>query len=229
MKRVFGKKKEKVPAPSLNDASSKIDERITSLDETIKKLDNELRKYKEQLKKAKGPTATRIKQRAMQTLQRKRNYEKQRDQLAGQQFNIQSTTMAIESVQNTVTTVAAMKEATSTLKSEFKKININEVEDIVDDLADEMDDIDEINEIMGRSYGVPDDLDEEDLDAELACLEDELEDELGEDEQVSAPEYMQNPLPTEPSTIPVGENEAVDDYGLPVAQAGTEQSTAQIT
>ena len=37
-----------------------------------------------------------------------------------------------------------------------------------------LEDVGEISEILGRSYGMPDGVEEEDLDAELACLEDEL-------------------------------------------------------
>ena len=44
-----------------------------------------------------------------------------------------------------------------------------------------MEDMNEVNEALGRNYGVSDDLDEADLDAELAGLEDELEG-LGEEE-----------------------------------------------
>jgi charged multivesicular body protein 5 len=36
-------------------------------------------------------------------------------------------------------------------------------------------DMNEINDIMGRSYGINEDVTDEDLEAELACLEDELE------------------------------------------------------
>jgi len=36
-----------------------------------------------------------------------------------------------------------------------------------------LEDVGEISEILGRSYGMPDGIEEEDLDAELACLEDE--------------------------------------------------------
>lgn len=35
-----------------------------------------------------------------------------------------------------------------------------------------LEDVGEISEILGRSYGMPDGIEEEDLDAELACLED---------------------------------------------------------
>lgn len=48
--------------------------------------------------------------------------------------------------------VAAMKDASKTLKAEVKKIDINKVEDLTDDMADMMEDMNEINDIMGRSY-----------------------------------------------------------------------------
>lgn len=61
-------------------------------------------------------------------------YETQRDQLANQQFNIDQTAFAIDSVKNTQTTVAAMKEASKTLKKEQKKINLNEIENMQDEM-----------------------------------------------------------------------------------------------
>lgn len=48
--------------------------------------------------------------------------------------------------------VAAMKDASKTLKAEVKKIDINKVEDLTDDMADMMEDMNEINDVMGRSY-----------------------------------------------------------------------------
>jgi charged multivesicular body protein 5 len=55
-------------------------------------------------------------------------YEKQRDQLAGQAFNVEQTSFAIDSVKDTQTTIAAMKAASVTLKSEAKKIKIDDIE-----------------------------------------------------------------------------------------------------
>jgi len=42
-----------------------------------------------QMSKAKGPAANAIKQRAMQTLKRKKMYEAQRDNLSAQSFNVE--------------------------------------------------------------------------------------------------------------------------------------------
>ena len=61
-------------------------------------------------------------------------YEQQRDQLQGQQFNIDQTSFAIETVRSTQTSVAAMKVATKTLKKENKKISLAEIEDMQDEM-----------------------------------------------------------------------------------------------
>jgi charged multivesicular body protein 5 len=134
MHRLFGKSKAKVEAPTLEDTSGGIGSRIGDIEKKIDGLDNELRKYKEQLKKANGATATNIKKRAMDVLKRKRMYEAQRDQLANQQFNIDQTSFAIETVKSTHTTVAAMKMASKTLKKENKKISLDDIEDMQDEM-----------------------------------------------------------------------------------------------
>ena len=82
----------------------------------------------------------------------------------------------------------------------------------------------EISESLGRSFGVPDDIDEDELDAELACLGDEFEEEL--DEEISNPTYLQDSgMPHVPVSKPavnlqtnhdVATNNRVDEFGLPV-------------
>jgi len=226
MRRIFGKPVEKPPPPSLGDASGRIDSRVSAIDEKIAKLDIELRKYKDQLKKAKGPTATNIKRRAMETLKRKKMYEQQRDQMAAQSFNIEQTAFAIDSIKDSQVAVEAMKDAAKTLKAEHKKINLDQVEDLQDDLAEMHEDMEELNEVMGRSYGLPDELDEADLDAELACLEDELE---GlEEEEAGVPSYLPSAPTAEAGGIGAAEEPAaavpaaadgVDEFGLPMAPA----------
>ena len=77
-----------------------------------------------------------------------------------------------EGLKETATTVAAMKDANKDLKKQFKKININQVEDMQDDMADLLEQAEEIQNAMGRSYNT-DDIDEADLEAELAAMEDD--------------------------------------------------------
>ncbi len=71
----------------------------------------------------------------------------------------------------------------------------------------------EINEAMGRSYAVPDDIDESDLMAELDGLEDDLgAEELGAG---GVPSYMQEPDLNLP-TAPTQEAKPEAELGLPL-------------
>ncbi|OLY84685.1 Charged multivesicular body protein 5 [Smittium mucronatum] len=69
-------------------------------------------------------------------------------------------------------------------------------------MADLLEDTNEIQELMGRSYNIPENVDEQDLDAELEALEAEwtYEQEHGIDSSV--PSYLDNApkLPTSAET-----------------------------
>lgn len=149
MHRLFGKKKAPGPAPpTLADASTGVGKRVTALDEKIAALDKELLRFKTQLKQTPAGVAQNgIKRRAMETLKRKKMYEQQRDMVAGQQFNLDSTAFMMDSVKDTQTVVAALKAASTQVKAEHKKIDINQIEDVQDDLEDMFEDMNEINEV----------------------------------------------------------------------------------
>lgn len=179
MHRLFGKSKPAqaaaAPAPSLGDANASMNKRIAEMDSQIKGFDDELRRYKEQMARLTGSSHQTVKNRAMQTLRRKMQIESQRDALTSQVMNVERTVFALETAKDTQTTVNALREATKQLKVEHEKISISEVEDIQDDLAELLQDQEDLQEILGRSYGLPDGLDEADLEAELAGLEAEFE------------------------------------------------------
>ncbi|GKZ00671.1 hypothetical protein MPSEU_001019200 [Mayamaea pseudoterrestris] len=215
MNRVFGKKKATGPAPSLEDASTGINARIDGMDSKIEGLDKELRDFKNKIKTCKTPAAKKqLQKRALETLKRKRMYEKQRDMASAQAFNIDQTAFSLESSKATVSTVAAMKAANKELKNVIRKdLDIDDVDGLADEMAELMDDFNEINEALGQNFATPDDIDEADLDAELDMLGDELEDLVGEE---SVPSYL---MPAMPSVTP-GQKEE-DEYGLPSAPIGT--------
>lgn len=207
---------------TLNYATTKIEDRVKQLDKKIKELDQELMRYNQKINKANASVKQGIQKRALAVLKRKRMYEQQRDNLTNQAFNIEQTSFAIETVKDTQKTLEAMKSATVTLKTEHEKINIDEIEDMQDDLADLLEDQEEMNEIISRSYATPEYLDEDDLNAELAGLEDEFEG-IDLEEEVSAPVSMPlNPInPPETVFSASGNKEdapkvAVDQYNLPI-------------
>ncbi|KAI8835894.1 Snf7 family, partial [Chytridium lagenaria] len=196
--RIFGTSKPKVPKPTVNDAIRETDGRADAVEVKIKKLDAELIKYKDQLKKMREES---VKQKALRIVKQKKLYEGQRDQLMQQSFNMEQANMATENLKNTMVTVEAMKSANKELKTQYKKINLDKIEKIQDEMEDLLEQANEIQETLGRSYALPDDIDEADLEAvELEALEDDLL----EDED-AVPSYLQDE-PELPETSSIDPN-----------------------
>lgn len=151
-------------------------------------------------------------------LKQKRLYEGQREQLYNQQFNVEQTAFALQSMQDSVETVQAMKVAGKELKTtlKHKDLRIESIERMQDDLVDMLDMQNEINDILGQTYAVPDDIDEDELLGELDALEGELADELAEGGG-AVPAYMQEPeLPDMPSAPARPLHEDFDAPSVPV-------------
>jgi len=184
MRRIFGTSKPAAPVPTLDEATAKVDTRVGGIEEKIKKLDQELHGYKDKMSKSKPGTGPHnlMKQRALKVLKQKKMYENQRDQLMSQSFNMEQANFATQSKRDTVTTVGAMKTANVELKKQFKNIKIDDIEDMQDEMTDLLEQSNEIQESLGRSYDVGD-VDESELEDELAALGDELDFE-------SSPSYL---------------------------------------
>ncbi|KAI0221175.1 Vacuolar protein-sorting-associated protein 60 [Massospora cicadina] len=114
-------------------------------------------------------------------------YNAQRDQIQAQVFSMEQTQFTTENIKNTVTTVQAMKDTSKELKREFKRVNIDQIESLQDELADLMEESSYVQEALSTTYNVPDDIDENELEAELDALGQELEYEDAEE----TPAYLQ--------------------------------------
>uniref|UniRef100_A0A7S1HQ88 Charged multivesicular body protein 5 n=2 Tax=Eukaryota TaxID=2759 RepID=A0A7S1HQ88_9EUKA len=205
MKRIFGVRKEKAPPPSLDDATTNINARGDNVDARIAKLDQQLAKYKAQISKMRpGASQDAVKRRALVILKQKRMYEGQREQLYQQSFNLENAAFAAQNIKDNITQVQAMKAAHKDFKKAFKakELDIDYIDNMQDDMMDMMEMTNEINESLGRTYAVPDDVDESDLMDELDALELELGDEEAEGAE-GEPSYLQD-----------------DDIGLPSAPTG---------
>lgn len=228
MRRIFGAKRDKPPAPTLTDVSTNMDARGGNLDERIKKLDAELIKHREAIKKLRpGPAQEAAKQRALRVLRQKKMYEGQRNQLYDQQFNLEQVAFTQESMKDTADQVKAMKAANQGLKTAFKSndLDIDKIEALQEEMADLMDMNTEIQESLARQYAVPEDLDEENLMDELDALEEDL---AAEAESGAVPSYLQedtlpdvptgvteDPAPANPEAAVAYPAVQTDMYGLP--------------
>ncbi|EGF79497.1 hypothetical protein BATDEDRAFT_12280 [Batrachochytrium dendrobatidis JAM81] len=197
MNRIFGTSKPQAPKPTITDAITSADARVDSAEVKMRKLDAELMKYKEQMKGMRdGPGKNAVKQKAMRVLKQRKLYEGQRDQIMQQTFNMEQASMATENLKSTMVTLDAMQSANKELKKQYKQVNLSKIEVVYYEMEDLLEQANEIQETIGRSYGLPDDVDEADLEAELDALGDDLN---LEDEEV--PSYLQEPeyVPEMPS------------------------------
>lgn len=140
------------------------------------------------------------------------SYEGQLEQLQQQTFNMEQAQMTTENLTGTMATVDAMQTANKQMRKQYGKIDIDKIDSIQDDMQDLIESATEIQETLGRSYGVPDEIDEADLEAGMSCLLcsflanrnyaelDALGDDLNEIDET--PSYLQNPDSNPPETIP---------------------------
>ncbi|CAH2074111.1 unnamed protein product [Thlaspi arvense] len=205
---------------------SGINKRGESVEDKVKRLDVELCKYKEQIKRTRpGPAQEAIKARAMRVLKQKKMYEGQRDMLYNQTFNLDQVSFAAEGLKDAQQTMTALKSANKELKGMMKTVQIQDIDNLQDEMMDLMDVSSEIQETLGRSYNVPDDIDEEDLMGELDALEADMGNETEAD---GVPSYLQPdmepdpadeldlpPAPNRRTGAPPGRTQAEDEWGLP--------------
>ena len=97
-------------------------------------------------------------------------YEAQIAQLTQQTFNMESAAIATDNLRNTMATLEAMKVANKEIKKQYGKIDIDKIENMHYDMEELLEQANEIQETLGRSYAVPDELDEADLEAGVYSL-----------------------------------------------------------
>ncbi|KAI5863552.1 hypothetical protein GGS23DRAFT_567551 [Durotheca rogersii] len=194
MNRLFGSAP-KAPKPTLNSAISTLDGRISSVDVKIASLNAELGGYQAKLGKMReGPGKAALKAKALRVLQRRKQYEAQRDQLQGQVWNMEQAQALQDNLAGVMTTVDAMQTTQKELRRQYGKVDLDRIDRLQDDMADLLDVGNEIQESLSRGYELPDDVDEAELDAELELLGADLEHEAGLDAG-AVPDFMREEVP----------------------------------
>ncbi|KAI5477000.1 hypothetical protein MNV49_006958 [Pseudohyphozyma bogoriensis] len=132
-----------------------------------------------------GPGKAAVQQRALRVLKQKKLYEAQIGQLQQQTFNMEQAALTTENLRNTMATVDAMKTANKELRKQYGKMDIDKIEQMHYEMEDLIEQANEVQESMSRTYGVPDEVDEADLEAELDALGDDFA-----EEEEGIPSYL---------------------------------------
>ncbi|KAI1720905.1 snf7 domain-containing protein [Ditylenchus destructor] len=213
MRRLFGSGQPKQPPPNLSDAIATVDARGETIEKKIGKMDAELVKLRDQMKKMReGPAKNMVKQKALRLMKQKKMYENQKEQLDNQAFNMEQSNFAIQGMKDNQVTVGAMKAGLYSMKKEYKKLDIDKIENLQDEMEDMLEMNNEVQDALSRQYDSPD-IDEADLEAELDALGDDLAldtDTSYLDEAMNAPS-----VPTRDPGTSTDHGVAVDEFGLP--------------
>lgn len=172
--------------------TDQVDSRVANIDVKLSALNSELSTYQSRISKMRdGPGKSALRQKALKILQRRKQYEAQRDQLSQQSWNMEQAGMMQDNLKNTMTTVDAMKTTTKSLKQQYGKVDVDQIERLQDEMQDMMDVGNEIQDSISRAYDVPEDVEEADLDAELDALGEESMLDTGVTEDAT-PSFMQD-------------------------------------
>jgi charged multivesicular body protein 5 len=209
MRRLFGRadKPSSEPAaaaaaPTLEDAGARLQRRTDTIDQRIKKIDDDLLALRKQILSTRGSTQERLKQRAMQLLKQKKMYEQQQDSVMQQQFHVEQMAFTRETMMETKMQLDAMSDAAKVMQREFKKFSVDEVEKMHEQLRDLYEQQQEIQEIMGHSYDVTVEVDEDDLNEQLNALAFDMEKQKDASYLDEALAMPASGLPATRSTVP---------------------------
>ncbi|SOV19249.1 vacuolar-sorting protein SNF7, putative [Plasmodium gaboni] len=186
--KFFKGKKDK----TLDEAYDTLEKSVKSIDENIEKYNKELNVIKQKIEeeKKKNPVNQHIinslRNKAANIIQKKKVYENNKESTMGIQFNIDQIKYANDNVQLSIDTYKALQNTSKVLKKNIKKVNINKIEKLQDDLFDYIEDTKEIGNILSSSYDIPLNLDEQEIDAELALIEDSILDENIEQDNIAS-------------------------------------------
>jgi len=205
---MFGGKKEN-EAPSTGDAIQKLRETEEML---LKKQEFLEKKIELELSTARK-NGTKNKRVALSALKRKKRYEKQLVQIDGTLSTIEMQREALEGANTNTAVLQTMGDAAKALKSAHQHMDVDQVHDMMDDIAEQQDVAKEISDAISNPVSFGQDMDEDELERELAELEEE---ELAKELLDIGPSASELPAvpsaePAQPARAKPARKEEVDD------------------
>jgi len=219
--RLFGTKQggggnAKKAAPDLNSSIQSLRQAVTQLDKREVHLEKKIQIC---LNTAKEKSKRRDKKGALYELKKKKQLENQLNSIQGKKLNLETQIMALEDAHLNKETLKAMKTSANAMKATVKESDLDKADELMEDINEAMDQVNEMNEAMSQPLGQV--MDDDELEAELAELEELEADELLNDmteapQQQNAPQtnYDAMDMPDAPSNAikkPAAADDGLDD------------------
>lgn len=190
----------KKAAPDLNSSIQQLRQAVTQLDKREAHLEKKIQVC---LNAAKAKSKKRDKKGALYELKKKKQLENQLNSIQGKKLNLETQIMALEDAHLNKETLKAMKTSSQAMKATMKEDQVDQADEVMEDLNEQMDMIAEMNEAMSQPIGQM--MDDDELEAELAELEELEADELLNDmadapQQNAASTFDANVMPDAPNS-----------------------------
>ena len=147
----------------------------TDKQQTLEMLDKReallIKKISTELEKAREFNRSGNKRAALQCLKRKKLYESQCEVVANQQLKLQEQMIVLEGSKATAETFNALKSGAGAMKQLAKETDVDKVDKVMDEISDQTEKMRQVNEALGQQVGYAAELDEDELEAELAELD----------------------------------------------------------
>lgn len=172
---LFGKKKAAAAAPT--DPTNTILRLRETLDTLDKREVHLQKKIKGQLLEAKAKSQAKDKKAALFALKRKKMYEGEINKINGARMTLEQQVIALEGSNMNYETFRAMQSGAKAMQAARGKLDVDDVDQVMDDIQEEMDIADQIGDAIGRpAEGV---FDDEELLQELNMMEEaDMEEQL---------------------------------------------------
>jgi charged multivesicular body protein 4 len=213
--RLFGtnQTKKKVAAPNLNDSIQQLRQAVTQLEKREVHLDKKIQVC---LNNAKAKSKRRDKKGALFELKKKKQLENQLQSIQGKKLNLETQIMALEDAHLNKETLKAMKTSANAMKATVKESDLDKADELMEDINEAMDQVNEMNEAMSQPLGQM--MDDDELEAELAELEemeaDELLNDMADAPIKAQPQTNVDDLVDVPSHAPQKKQEEDEDAEL---------------
>jgi len=171
-------------------------QKLRETEEMLNKKQDFLEKKIEGEVSAARKNAKTNKRAALQALKRKKRYEMQLQQIDGTLSTIEMQREALESANTNTAVLTTMNDAAKALKKANADLDVDKVHDMMDDIAEQQDVAKEISEAISNPVAFGGEFDEDELEAELNALGDELE--LEEQEELDKQLLDVGPAPNLP-------------------------------
>jgi charged multivesicular body protein 4 len=205
--KMFGSGKKDGGVPSPQEAI----QRLRETEEMLQKKSDFLEKKIENEVATARKHGTKNKRAALQALKRKKRYEKQLTAIDGTLSTIEFQLETLENASTNTEVLKVMGEAAKALKQAHKNMDVDDVHTLMDDVAEQQEIANEISDAISNPVGFGQDVDEDELMAELEDLEqEELDKQLLEVTGPTADELPSVPT-AEPASSSKGRPKAEDD------------------